>query len=151
MIIVAQLGILGFNTILPSGLTYNRPNQCTPHNTFRITTYQIYKCSCQHNVHFNALSHLQVNNGYLVFTQHAVTTLTHAQVIRTRQQLSYISCAWLTHIDMVNPLLFKGPGPDGSRTSRTQPRPRTRLGPGPLGCMEPTRPRIYPGSTQGKI
>ena len=52
---------------------------------------------------------------------------------------------------MADPLLFKGPGSDGSRTSRTRPRPRTRPGPGPLGFMDPTRPGIDPGSTRGKI
>ena len=44
LILVTQLCILGFNTILPRGLTHNRPNQSTPHQTLWITTYQIYEC-----------------------------------------------------------------------------------------------------------
>ena len=41
LILIAQLRILGLYTILPSGLTHNRPDQRTPHHTLRITTYQI--------------------------------------------------------------------------------------------------------------
>ena len=50
LILVAQLHILGLNTVLPSGLTHNRPNQSTPSQTLWITMYQIYERFCQHHV-----------------------------------------------------------------------------------------------------
>ena len=96
LILVTQLCILGLNTILPSDLTHNRLNQSTPRQTLRITMYQIYKWFCQHNVHFNTLSHLQCNDDYLVPTQHAIITLTYVQVVRTHYHLSYIISACLT-------------------------------------------------------
>ena len=97
LILVAQLHILGVNTILPSSLTHNRPNQCTPRQTFWITTYQIYKGFCRHNVHFHALSHLICYHNNLVLTQYAITTLTHATAVRTHHHLCYIIYAWFTH------------------------------------------------------
>ena len=87
LILVAQLRILGLYTILPSGLTHNRPDQRTPRHTLRITTYQIYKCFCQHNVHFNTFSHLLSYDNDLLLAQHAITTFTHATVVRTRHRL----------------------------------------------------------------
>ena len=80
LILVAQLRILGLYTILPSGLTHNRPDQRTPHHTLRITTYQINECFCRHNVHFNTFSHLLGYDNDLLLAQHAIT---HAAVVRT--------------------------------------------------------------------
>ena len=97
LILVAQLRILGLYTILPSGLAHNRPDQRTPRHTFRITMYQINECFCQHNVHFNTLSHLLCYDNNLVLAQHAITTITHATPVRTRHRLSYIISAWLAH------------------------------------------------------
>ena len=83
LILVAQLRILGLYTILPSGLTHNRPDQRTPHHTLRITMYQIYERFCQHNIYFNTFSHLLSYNNNLLLAQHAITTFTHATVVRT--------------------------------------------------------------------
>ena len=83
LILIAQLRILGLNTILPSGLTYNRSNQITPRQTFRITTYQTNKRFCQHNVHLYAFSHLLSCNNNLLLAQHAITTFTHGMAVRT--------------------------------------------------------------------
>ena len=88
--LVAQLRILGLYTILPSGLTHNRPDQSTPRQTLRITMYQIYECFCQCNVHFNAFSHLLSDDNNLLLTQHAITTFTHATAVKTRHRLCYI-------------------------------------------------------------
>ena len=93
LILIAQLRILGLYTILPSGLTHNRPDQHTPRHTLRITTCQINKHFCRHNVHFNTFSNLLCYDNNLVLTQHAITTFTHATAVRTRHCLSYIISA----------------------------------------------------------
>ena len=97
LILFAQLRILGLYTILPSSLTHNRPDQRTPRHTLRMTTYHINERFCQHNVYFNAFSHLLCYDNDLVLTQHAITTFTHATAVRTRQRLCYIISAWLAY------------------------------------------------------
>ena len=95
--LIAQLRILGLNTILPSGLTHNRPDQSTPCQTLRITMYKTYECFCQNNIHFDTFSHLRCYHNYLVLAQHAIITFTHARVVRTHHRLSYIISTWLTY------------------------------------------------------
>ena len=86
LILIAQLCILGSNTILPSSLANNKLNQHAPRYTHWITLNNIYKHFCKYYIQFDTLSHLQCEYHRLVIIQYAITTLTYAIVAKTHHR-----------------------------------------------------------------
>ena len=97
LVFVAEMCILRFDHSISSYLVHHRPNQQTPRYSFRITTNQVYKCTCRNNVNLYTISHLLCGNHNLVSTGYTIAKLSNISTMQTTLSATNTISAWFAH------------------------------------------------------